>query len=185
MIPLYNHKLYNEIWEDAAAFVADYNTYEAAINNLNNIGDLYSALTWQLIASKYGNTPIRSNTVSQFKMSVFGIMFSEAPTFVKKLENQKKIRELTDAQLEAGETSISNSAANPDEEPTTSTLDELKYINHQNTVKQKRSKIQGLAMQSALLEEDLSETYVRKFASLFARVYVPADYIYPTEEEED
>lgn len=185
MIPLYNHKLYNDIWEDAAAFVADYNTYEAAINNLNNIGDLYSALTWQLIASKYGNTPIRSNSVSQFKMSVFGIMFSEAPTFVKKLENQKKIRDLTEAQLEAGETSISNSAANPDEEPTTSTLDELKYVNHQNTVKQKRSKIQAIAMQTALLEEDLSESYVRKFASLFARVYVPADYIYPTEEDED
>ena len=40
-------------------------------------------------------------------------------------------------------------------------------------------------MQTAMLEEDLSESYVRKFASLFARVYVPADYIYTTEEDED
>lgn len=185
MIPLYNHKLFSEVWEDGSAFLTDYETYEDNIDDLNKVDDKYAVLTWQLIASKYGNTPIRSNSESQFKLSVFGIMFSEAPTFVKRLENQKKIRDLTDAELATGETSIANSAANPDETPTTSTLDELQYINHQNTVKQKRSKIQAIAMQSAMLEEDLSETYVRKFASLFARVYVPADYIYPTEEEED
>ena len=185
MLPLYNHKLFNDIWEDGSEFLTDYKAYETNISDLNKVDDKYATLTWQLIASKYGNTPIRSNSESQFKMSVFSIMFSEAPTFVKKLENQEKIRDLTDAQLEAGETSISNSAANPDEEPTTSTMDELKYINHQNTVKQKRSKIQAIAMQTAMLEEDLSESYVRKFASLFARVYVPADYIYPTEEDED
>ena len=185
MRPLFDTKLFSEIWEDADKFLTDYKAYETNINNLNKVDDQYAKLTWQLIASKYANTPIRSNSESQFKLSVFGIMFSEAPTFVKKLDIQKKVRDLTDAELAAGETSIANAADNPDEEPTTSTMDELKYINRQNVVKQKRSKIQGLAMQSAMLEEDLSETYVRKFASLFKRVYMPAEYIYVTREDED
>ena len=184
MIQLYNHKLFNEIYDDAATFLADYKNYESAIDNLNKVDDKYVTLTWQLITSKYGNTPIRSDSESQFKVSVFSVMFSEAPTFVERLNIQKKIRELTDADLIAGSASISNAARNPDTTPTTGTLDELPYINLQNTTKQKRGKLEAYAFKLSLLETDLSETYIRKFEPLFARVYVPAQYIYPTEEEQ-
>ena len=187
MLQLFNNKLFSQIWQDADAFLADYEDYEDNIDDLNKVDDKYVKLTWQLIASKYANTPIRSDSESQFKLSVFGIMFSEAPTFVKTLEIQKKIRELTDAELMAGESVISNQANNPDETPSTQTLDELQYINRQQVAKHKKSKIQAYALQSSMLQGDLSEAYVRKFASLFAIVFVPARFIYPTiiEEAED
>ena len=185
MEQMYDTKLLSQIWSNAASFVADYNSYEAAINNINKIDEAYVAFTWQLVCSKYANTPIRSNSESQFRLSFFGIMASEAPTWVRRLEIQKSLRELTDDQLSAGDIQISNSASNPDEEPTTNTLDELTYVNHQNTQRQKRSKLTGLALLDGLLQNDLCESYVRKFSVLFKRVYVPAEYIYVSEEDDE
>ena len=185
MRPLYDSKLLSQIWSDADAFKADYTSYETGISNLNAVDNKYVVLTWQLVCSKYANTPIRSNSESQFKLSFFGIMCSEAPTWARRLEIQKSLRELTDDQLAAGDIQIANSASNPDEEPTTNTLDELTYINHQNTQRQKRSKLTGLALLDGLLQNDLCESYVRKFSPLFKRVYVPAEFIYVSDEEEE
>ena len=184
MIPLYNTKTFGEIWPDSTSFKTDYTNYETNIANLNKVDDKYVVLTWQLIASKFANTPIRSDSEEQFKLGVFGIMVSEAPTWARRLELQKSIRDLTEADLLAGETSIANRAENPDEAPTTSTLDELTYINVQTTSKQKRSKIQAYALLDNLLQDDLCETYVHRFNNLFKRVLVPATYIYVTEEED-
>ena len=184
MIPLYNTKTFGEIWPDSTSFKTDYTNYETNIANLNKVDDKYVVLTWQLIASKFANTPIRSDSEEQFKLGVFGIMVSEAPTWARRLELQKSIRDLTEADLLAGETSIANRAENPDEAPTTSTMDELTYINVQTTSKQKRSKIQAYALLDNLLQDDLCETYVHRFNNLFKRVLVPATYIYVTEEED-
>ena len=184
MIQMYDTKLFNEVWSNSTDFKADYANYESEIDNLNKIEDKYVVLTWQLLASKFASTPIRSDSVDQFKLSVFSIMASEAPTWSRRLELQKSIRDLTEADLLAGETTIANRAENPDEAPTTSTMDELTYINVQTTSKQKRSKIQAYALLDNLLQDDLCETYVHRFNSLFKRVLVPATYIYITEEDE-
>ena len=181
MIRLYNTKLFSDIWDTSAKFKADYTTYETGIGNLNKIDDKYVVLTWQLIASKFGSTPIRSNSVDQFKLAVFSIMVSEAPTWVRRLELQQTVRNLTEADLVAGETSIANRAENPDEAPTTNTMDELTYINVQTTNKQKRSKLQAYALLDSLLQDDLCETYVHRFNNLFKKVYVPATYVYETD----
>ena len=185
MIQLYNTKLFNQVWSNSTDFKADYTSYETGISNLNKVDDKYVVLTWQLLASKFASTPIRSDSVDQFKLAVFGIMASEAPTWARRLELQKSVRDLTEADLLAGETSIANRAENPDEAPTTNTMDELTYINVQTTSKQKRSKIQAYAMLDSLLQDDLCETYVHRFNSLFKRVYVPATYVYTTEESEE
>lgn len=183
MIPMYDTKLFSQIWEDSTEFKADYLIYESGIDNLNKIDDKYVVLTWQLLASKFAQTPIRTNSVDQFKLSVFGIMASEAPTWARRLELQKSLRDMTEADLLAGETSIANRAQNPDEAPTTATLDELSYIDVQTTNKMKRSKIQAYALLDSLLQNDLCEIYVHKFNSLFKRVLVPATFIYISEEE--
>ena len=182
---MYDSKILSEIWSDADAFKADYTSYETAISNLNAVDNKYVVLTWQLVCSKYANTSIRSDSESQFKLSFFGIMCSEAPTWARRLEIQKSLRDLTDDQLAAGDIQIANSAINPDSEPTTNSLDELTYINHQNTQRQKRSKLTGLALLDGLLQNDLCESYVRKFSPLFKRVYVPAEFIYVSDEEEE
>ena len=181
MRQLYDRKLFNEIFPDANEFLSDYKDYESAIDNLNAVEDKYVVLTWQLISSKFGNTPIRSDSEDQFKLSVFSVMFSEAPSFVTRLTVQGKIRNLTEAELIEGETAIANAARNPATAPTTQSMDEFPYIDNQNVTKQKRSKLQAYALQLGLLENDLSETYIRKFEPLFARVIIDAEYIY-TEE---
>lgn len=173
--------MFNNVFPDADTFLQNYKNYEAAIDNLNAVEDKYVVVTWQLISSKFGNTPIRSEDESQFKLSVFSVMFSEAPSFVTRLNVQAKVRNLTDAELIEGETSIANAARNPATAPGTQSMNELPYIDNQNVTKQKRSKLQAYALQLGLLENDLSETYVRKFEPLFARVILPAEYIYPEE----
>lgn len=181
MNQLYNRKMFNDVYPDANSFLKGYHEYESAIDDLNAVEDKYVVLTWQLIASKFGNTPIRSEDESQFKLSVYSVMFSEAPTFVTKLTVQAKIRNLTDSELMEGETSIANAARNPATAPGTQSMNELPYIDNQNVTKQKRSKLQAYALQLGLVENDLSETYVRKFEPLFARVILDAEYIYPEE----
>lgn len=181
MYPIYDRKLFSDVYPDANKFLQDYKNYESSIDNLNKVEDKYVTLTWQLVASRFANTPIRSQSEEQFKLSVFGIMFSEAPTFVKRLDIQAKVRNLSDAELMEGETAIANAARNPATAPGTQSMDELPYIDNQNVTKQKRSKLQAYALQLSLLESDLSEPYVRKFEPLFARVIVDAEYIYPEE----
>ena len=183
MIQMYDTKLFSEIWDDSKEFKADYTSYEAGIGNLNKVDDKYVVLTWQLLASKFANTPIRSQSVSQFKLAVFAIMASEAPTWSRRLELQNSVRSLTEADLLAGETQINNRAENPDENPTTSTMDELTYINVQTATKQKRSKMQAYALLDSLLQDDLCETYVHRFNSLCKRVLVPGQFIYISEED--
>lgn len=185
MRPMFNTKLFSQIWQDATEFKEDYLNYETAIDNLNKVDNKYVILTWQLIASKFGSTPIRSDSPEQFKLAVFSIMASEAPTWARRLELQKSVRDLTEADLIAGDSTIANRAENPDSAPTTQTMDELTYINVQTTSKQKRSKVHAYALLDSLLQNDLCETYVHRFNSLFKRVYVPADYIYVTKEDED
>lgn len=180
-MPLYDRKIFNEIFPDANSFLEAYKEYEAAIDNVNAVEDKYVTITWQLVASRFGNTPIRSDSESQFKLSIFAVMFSEAPSFVKRLEIQGRVRNLTETELMEGETSIANAARNPATAPGTQSMNELPYIDNQNVTKQKRSKLQAYALQLGLLENDLSETYIRKFEPLFARVIIDADYIYEEE----
>lgn len=184
MIPMYDTKLFSEVWDDSTEFKTDYATYEAGIDNLNKVDNKYVVLTWQLLASKFAQTPIRSDSVDQFKLAVFAIMASEAPTWARRLELQKSLRDMTEADLLAGETSIANRAQNPDEAPTTQTIDELTYVDVQTTNKLQRSKIQAYALLDSLLQNDLCETYVHKFNSLFKRILVPATFIYISEEEQ-
>ena len=183
MIPIYDTKTFEQIWDSSAKFKADYADYELNIGNINKVDDKYVVLTWQLIASKFANTPIRFASESQFKLAVFAIMASEAPTWARRLELQKAVRDLTEADLIAGETQINNRAENPDQNPTTGTMDELTYINIQTATKQKRSKLSAYALLDNLLQDDLCETYVHRFNSLFKRILVPAKYIYISEEE--
>lgn len=183
MIPMFDTKLFSDIWPNSTSFKADYTDYETAISNINKVDDKYVVLTWQLIASKFANTPIRFASEEQFKLAVFSIMASEAPSWARRIELQKAVRDLTEADLVAGETQINNRAENPDQNPTTDTMDELTYINIQTATKQKRSKLSAYALLDSLLQDDLCETYVHRFNNLFKRVLVPAQYIYVSEEE--
>lgn len=84
----------------------------------------------------------------------------------------------------AGTKQIHNAAYNPQTAPGTGSSEEIDYINTQNVDLVKKGKAEGLSQLWNLLEDDVSETIIRRFEPLFLKVVLPnATAIYPTEED--
>lgn len=82
---------------------------------------------------------------------------------------------MTDDELFTGATQIHNHAYNPGTAPSTNTLNELTAINEQNTSKNKKGKMDAYAMLIALLETDVTESFLNKFKKLFLTVVQPEE----------
>lgn len=126
-----------------------------------------------LLYAKYGNSNIASNDENQFKYKVYSTIFMYGPTWEKRIEIQKKLRALSDDEIMIGSTAIYNAALNPSSAPTTQTLEELQYINSQNTTKYKKSKIEAYQALYSLLETDVTEEFLNKFKKLFIKIVEP------------
>lgn len=71
---------------------------------------------------------------------------------------------------------------NPSTTPGTGTDQELNFINNQNVTKHKKSKLEGLAMLSDLLKNDVTETFLRRFDDFFRTIiYTGRTLLYETE----
>lgn len=128
---------------------------------------------YYLLYSRYANSTIASSDTNRFKYDFFSIIFSYGPTWSKKLLLQQQIRNLTEDELIKGGSAIYNTALNPSTAPSTQTLDELNYINSQNTTKYKKSKAEALTLQYSLLEDNITEEFLNKFKRLFLTVVMP------------
>lgn len=75
---------------------------------------------------------------------------------------------------------------NPSTAPSTSSLDELTYINAQNTTNYKKSKMEAYNLQWSLLDDSLTAKFIEKFAICFKKfVYPEQPLLYVSEDEED
>ena len=182
MMQMYNTKTFNEIFENAADFKANYDLYQAAAGLLNLMDETDCAITWQLLSAKYGNNPIANWSEDQFKMKIWQTMFQYGPTWVKKLDVQQILRGLTPAQIAQGDFNVYNTALAPDSavDP-----DPTPYINQQNTSKRTKSTLGAYNELLMLLDTDVTEEYISKFKKLFLTVLDTRDYIYVTEGDED
>lgn len=174
MIPQYGTKLFCEIWEDATSFLAD---YQAMNDGIPNTISTYKAKTlFYLLYARYGNSPIANYDETQFKFKVFGIIWQYGPTWEKKLEIQEKLRalDLNSGDLFVGTRAIFNSALNPNIAPSTSSTEELDYINTQNTTNYKKSKMDAYSQLLSLLEADVTKAFIDRFESLFKKFAEPA-----------
>lgn len=191
MLPQYSTILFTQVWDNATEFIADYKLsglYDATdASHLNNsISDANANLLFYLLYARYGNSPIANRDVNQFQYKVFSIIFQYGPTWAKELEVQKKIRALSDDEIKLGSKAIYNQALNPQTEPSTAALEELTYINQQNTTNYKKSPLEGYAILMELLKQDVTEDFLRKFSVCFKKFVTPEKpLIYVTEEEED
>lgn len=184
MIPEYNTKLFNDIWEDKDAFLSDYNS----IGIPTTISSTNATTLYYLLYAKYGNNPIANFDEEQFKYKVFSIVFSYGPTWEKRLAIQTSLRGLTESDLLAGSRAIYNTALNPESAPTTSTTEELDYINQQNTTNYKKSKMDAYAQLWEMLETDVTTQFVNRFSVCFKQFVMPEKhwiYVTDLEEEED
>lgn len=174
----FRSRTFADIYSKAEDFINDYK--EAQIPT--TISDVNATTLYYLLYARYGNSNVASSDETQFKYKIFSTIFMYGPAWQKRLEIQKKLMDLTDNEIIMGATSIHNNALNPSQQPTTATLEELTFINQQNTTKYKRSKLEAYAALYALIETDVTEEFIGKFKKLFLTVVEPEEPLwYETE----
>lgn len=187
MIPKYSTMTFSQVWDEASKFVADFKAspfYRAD----QLVKDDNLTLTYYLLYNKYGNSPIANRDLNQFKFKTFGTIMQFGPAWEQKLEIQAKIRSLglaDDSEIYKGSKAIYNHAYNPETEPSTGDLDEINYVNEQNTTNYKKSKLEGLATLAEVLRDDVTSSYIDKFRKLFKQFVMPIPHAIYVEEEED
>ena len=173
---------FTDIFPDVNTFVSEYKNN--GIPNL--ITDASASTLYYLLYARYGNSHIVNNDENQFKYKMFSIIFQYGPTWEKRLDIQNKLRNLTEDELMYGTKAIYNTANNPGTEPSTGSLEELPYINSQNTTGYKKSKMDAYANLLALLDTDVTEDFIKKFGKLFITILEPREPLYyATEIGED
>lgn len=178
MVPSYNGsslygnfrtRSFSDIYVDIEVFKEDYTS-----NGIpRTLSDDSLVTLYYLLYARYGNSCIASSDETQFKYKLFSTIFMYGPAWEKRLEIQRKLRDLNENDLIIGTTAIHNSALNPSQAPSTQTLEELNYINSQNTTKYKKSKLEGYATLYSLIETDVTEEFIDKFKKLFITVVEP------------
>ena len=179
MIPMYDTKTFSQIWEEASDFKADY--LDNGISPTIHYGETSGGVTYKdnitllyyLLYASYGNSPIANFDETQFKYKVFSTIFQYGPTWEKRLDIQEKLRALSEADLLQGARQISNHAFNPSQDPSTSGLEELPYINEQNALNYKRNKLDAYGLLWDLLRVDVTKVFLDQFRKLFRQFVQP------------
>ena len=178
----YRTKKFTDFYPKAKDFVNDYHLCGIP----STITDDTATTLYYLLYARYGNSHIISSDENQFKYKMFSIIFQYGPTWEKRLDIQNKLRNLTEDELMRGTKAIYNTANNPGTEPSTGSLEELPYINSQNTTGYKKSKMDAYANLLALLDTDVTEDFIKKFGKLFITILEPREPLwYGTEIGED
>lgn len=173
----YRTETFKEVWQSAAEFVKDYKESEinssAELLGQDIFTDAELTMIYYLLCSRYANSSHASSDIHQFKNGVFSTIFMYAPTWFKRLQIQKKMRELSEDELREGVIQWSDLAENPGTVvPAGDLIDGLKS---QNVGRSKKSKLQAYAALAELLKTDVSNDFLNKFQRLFIRVVMP-DY---------
>lgn len=185
LLPQYDTKLFTDIYDTADDFVADYNTINLGGLTTANVTKLY-----YLLYGKFGNSPIANLDENQFKYKLFSVVFMYGPAWESKLEIQGRVRNLLsnpldESNLLQGAKAIYNHALNPETDPSTASLEELTYINEQNTTNYKKSKMDAYGQLWNLIVTDVTAQFLAKFNDCFKKFVKPANpLIYVTDDEE-
>ena len=185
MFPQYSTMKFTDVWDNSAEFVSDYKSSGLYVSN-NKISDESATALFYLLYARYGNSPMANRDVNQFQYKIFSVIFQYGPTWEKELDVQSKVRALTDEQIRLGSKAIYNQALNPATEPSTGELEELEYINQQNTTNYKKSPLEGYAILVDLLKDDITKQFIDKFNICFKKfVSSERPLLYVSEEDEE
>lgn len=184
LLPRYSTITFTDVWDDVTKFKTELASSPFAgsisTSNPDNV-----SLVYYLLYARYGNNPIANEDTNQWKFKIFSVIFQYGPTWEKRLDVQGKLRAITDADLLVGSKAIYNSAVNPSTAPSTGTLEELTYINGQNTTNYKKSKMDAYAQLLQLLEVDVTEEFLNKFKKCFKVFVAPEKPLLYVEEVDD
>lgn len=177
----YRNKKFTDIFPDYTTF----NTFITNSEWANVLSAEGTKSLYYMLYAQYGNSPIANADENQFKYKVLYIIFSYGPSWEKKLDIQKALRNLTEEEILLGSKAIYNHAFNPSTPPSTDTLDELETINEQSTQKFKKSKIEAYGTLYALIVTNVTTEFINKFKPLFLQVVAPEMALLYEEDKEN
>ena len=192
----YLTRIFTDIFPDESTFLKDYKAvgfpYQLSDQNIKTI--------YYLLYGRYGNSHIASMDETQFKYKLFSTIFMYGPTWVKRLDVQEILRNMTEEELMTGTRALLNRSDNPSQ-PIFSTDNlnntitegtdsdtELPTINSQNVSKFRKGKLEAYMNLLALLETDVTEEFLLEFRKLFIKViqpYAPLWFIEDSNNEGD
>lgn len=171
----YRTRKFTDIFPDVNTFLSDY-TGNGIPTTINTDSELTPTLLYYLLYANYGNSHIASSDENRFKYKLFSIVWQYAPTVDKELQIQKKLRELSDADLLSGSKQIYNSANHPGTDPSTLTEEVLPYVDSQSSTNNRRGKLEAYEFLTSLLKKDVTAEFLGRFKDLFLK------YVEPQEE---
>lgn len=180
-----NQKTFSDIWPSFDEMNTDLTTFSFFMPSDST--DDYLKLAYYLVLSKYGDTPINGfRDETRWKLRFFSTLNSYFTEWHQKHIIQDRIVAMNTEELQQGSKLIFNSALNPNTAPSTGSLEELDYINSQNTENRKRSEADALTLKWQLLSSDLNDWFLDKFKNLFSK-FIAKDvplYVYGGDEDE-
>lgn len=173
----YLTKTFKEIFAESTVFINEYSGTE-------DITDDSLKIIFRLLYGRFANSSITNMDENQFKAKLYGILYMYGPSWQKRVEIQKRLRELTESEILAGAQSIYNHATNPGTEFTEADLLQLKNINDQTSSTYLSGKVRGYENYMMLIKTDVTKTFIDRFESLFIAVVKPQnELLYMTEED--
>lgn len=180
-----NQRTFLDIWNNYTTFKSDYDD----LNEFNiTLDEAYLKKTFFLLVARYGDQAITGyRDEPRWKLRVFATIATYGPVWQEKSKLQETIRGMTVDDFKKSSKTIYNTALNPNSVPTTGSLEELEYINSQNTSNKVVSDYEAIARKWELLNDDLDKNYTDHFKGLFSKFLlqdVPL-YVYANEQEDE
>lgn len=178
---------FSNLWSTADEFVNAYKVvgFPQTFDGGNYVTDEDLKLIWLLLIGRFADSTIKPyNTYGAFQVRFMSRVWQHAPAWKKNLDIQNKLRSMSledGSPIYEGSKAIHNSALNPGTAPSTQDTEELNFVNNQNVSKYKKSKLEGLALLSDLLKNDVTEQFLRRFDDFFKTIiYTGREYLYET-----
>lgn len=167
LLPTNNSATFLDIFPKAANLIS----LPADLEWSLSLTDAQLTKTWQLLTANYGHRALKlsQGDVTQWKMRLCSLLEQYGPAYFTRVQLQQDIAALSLDDLREAGRSIINHAYNPNSEPTTATLEELTYINEQNSSGAKLSKADALTLKWKLINTDYTAVYLAMFEPLFSK----------------
>lgn len=185
---------FSDLWTTSDDFIEAYKgtglpqTYSNSDGSTGTyVDDETLNLIWLLMVGRFADSTIKPyNTYGAFTIRFMSRIWQHAPAWKKELDIQNKLRSMSlddGSEIYEGSKAIYNTALNPGTQPSE---EELSYINSQNTTKYKKSKLEGLAILTDLMKNDITEQFLRRFDDFFKTIiYSGRTLLYENETEGD
>ena len=164
-------RTFSEIYSDSTAFKNSFKNSGIPLE----ITDTSLTTLYYLLYARYGNSHIASFDENQFKYQLQSTVFMYGPAWEKRLEIQKKLRNLSEEDIMRGGQAIYNTATAPGTEIAGLVDGEgkLDYIDGQNTTAYRKSKLEGYSLLYEVIETDVSKEFINRFKDLFLKIVEP------------